>query len=191
MANIRAKPVSTVKSWPATLAPVIRVYHHLDMTQKRFTVDMVTGPDLAVDTLLARHFQDMRSNSPEESCHVMTAQDLRNSGSLLLALRDQSNALCAVGALKPFDAGSDTDVELKSMHMAREKRGLGYGGAVLHSLLQTARSKGAKTAWLETGSQPAFKPARAMYLKAGFEECPPFGDYTLDPLSTFMTLKLQ
>lgn len=153
----------------------------------RFSIDAVAGPDVAVDALLARHFFDMRAGSPEVSCHVMTAQDLRNSGAFLFALRSQTGKVLSVGALKPFKDG----VELKSMHTAREIRGLGYGKAVLQSLLETARNQGAKDAWLETGSEPGFAPARALYRGAGFEVCPPFGTYTADPLSTFMVLKLR
>ncbi|PYG25617.1 GNAT family N-acetyltransferase [Pelagimonas varians] len=157
------------------------------MIQDCFTIDAITGPDTAVDLVLSRHFADMRAGSPEESCHVMTSQGLRNSGALLYALRDHSGEVCAVGALKPFKDG----VELKSMHTVREKRGLGYGGAVLHSLLETAKFQGAKAAWLETGTQPGFAAARAMYFSAGFEECQPFGSYTADPLSTYMVLNLS
>jgi putative acetyltransferase len=34
----------------------------------------------------------------------------------------------------------------------------------------------------------AFAPARALYAPFGFVECPPFGDYRLDPNSVFMKL---
>lgn len=44
---------------------------------------------------------------------------------------------------------------------------------------------------LETGSQPAFAPARALYARFGFEPCGPFDAYTNDPNSFFMTRKLQ
>jgi putative acetyltransferase len=30
-----------------------------------------------------------------------------------------------------------------------------------------------------------------MYARAGFAECPPFGDYVVDPHSIFMTLTLK
>jgi putative acetyltransferase len=35
-----------------------------------------------------------------------------------------------------------------------------------------------------------FAPARGLYLKAGFVECAPFADYSLDPNSVFMTRDL-
>ena len=40
---------------------------------------------------------------------------------------------------------------------------------------------------LETGSQPAFAPARALYARFGFLPCGPFGAYVEDPNSSFMT----
>ena len=43
---------------------------------------------------------------------------------------------------------------------------------------------------LETGAQPEFAPARALYERHGFEYRGPFGDYTDDPNSVFMTKAL-
>ena len=43
---------------------------------------------------------------------------------------------------------------------------------------------------LETGSMAFFEPARALYAKAGFVPCGPFGTYVDDPNSAFMTLVL-
>ena len=43
---------------------------------------------------------------------------------------------------------------------------------------------------LETGTMPEFAPARAFYLRHGFEHCGPFAEYTDDPNSVFMTKKL-
>jgi putative acetyltransferase len=43
---------------------------------------------------------------------------------------------------------------------------------------------------LETGRDPFFDPARAMYAAAGFREGPPFGSYLPDPHSAFLTMLL-
>ena len=43
---------------------------------------------------------------------------------------------------------------------------------------------------VETGSGDAFEAATALYVRYGFERCPPFGDYREDPFSRFMTLAL-
>ncbi|EME23354.1 N-acetylglutamate synthase [Rhodococcus triatomae BKS 15-14] len=42
----------------------------------------------------------------------------------------------------------------------------------------------------ETACREFFEPARRLYLAAGFVECAPFGDYSNDPNSTFMTVTL-
>jgi putative acetyltransferase len=53
--------------------------------------------------------------------------------------------------------------------------------------LHVAKERAYTQLSLETGSVDEFIPARKLYEKYGFEECGPFADYTLDPLSTFMT----
>jgi putative acetyltransferase len=125
--------------------------------------------------------------TPESSCHAMDADGLRRSGSRLYALRDADGIVRAVGALKPLDADG---VELKSMHVARNARGCGLGRTLLAHLLNAARAEGARQAFLETGSEPGFAAARALYESAGFTYCAPFADYTPDPLSVFMTRPL-
>ena len=62
--------------------------------------------------------------------------------------------------------------------------------AILAALLQAALDQGMERVSLETGSAEVFAPARALYAAHGFEDCPPFGHYTLDPLSVFMTRTL-
>jgi putative acetyltransferase len=152
-----------------------------------WTLARVTGPDAAVDALLARHHADMTAQSPAESCHVMTGADLRGTGAALYALRGADGAVAGIGALKPMGRGA---VELKSMHIARDLRGRGAGRELLSHLLDAARATGAASAWLETGTAPTFDAARALYLGHGFAVCPPFGAYRPDPLSVFMTRAL-
>lgn len=147
----------------------------------------VTAPDRRVDALLARHHAAMTAGSPAESCHVMTAEELRASGARLFAARDPDGTISAIGAFRPL---SPTAVEVKSMHTASEARGRGLARRVLDHLLQAAREARAEEVLLETGTAPQFAPARALYVKTGFEPCPPFGGYRDDPLSTFMRLGL-
>jgi len=54
-----------------------------------------------------------------------------------------------------------------------------------------ARDRGLRRLSLETGSMPAFAPARALYARAGFTVCGPFGNYPPSVTSTFMTLVLE
>mgnify|MGYP000591931908 CR=1 FL=1 len=68
-----------------------------------------------------------------------------------------------------------------------EARGRGLSKAMLHHLIGVARSDGCIRLSLETGIQSTFIAARALYARAGFAECGPFGDYKLDPNSVYMT----
>jgi putative acetyltransferase len=63
-------------------------------------------------------------------------------------------------------------------------RGQGIGRAVLDFLEAQARLRGCTRFTLETGVlQPE---ALALYERAGYARCEPFGDYALDPNSVFM-----
>ncbi|MFL4468860.1 GNAT family N-acetyltransferase [Tateyamaria armeniaca] len=146
--------------------------------------DRPDSPD--VQALLIRHFELMRASSPEESCHVMEPGALLERDVTLLAARD-GDAVLGVGALAQVEPGHG---ELKSMHTSAEARGRGVGRAILAGLLNEARAQGMARVSLETGTAGMFAPARALYAAHGFEECPPFGDYTVDPLSVFMTTTL-
>lgn len=147
----------------------------------------VTDPDSGTDALLAAHVALMQSQTPAESCHVMTAADLRAAGARVFAGRDGAGQVVAIGAIKPLGAGT---AELKSMHTAQARRGQGLGRALLLHLMAEARAAGIARLWLETGSETPFAAARALYRSEGFTECPPFADYRPDPLSTFMTREL-
>jgi len=60
----------------------------------------------------------------------------------------------------------------------------------MRHILSTARERGMRRVSLETGSWDYFRPARALYGKHGFAECPPFAEYRPDPNSRFMSLEL-
>jgi putative acetyltransferase len=53
-----------------------------------------------------------------------------------------------------------------------------------------AKIRGYQKLYLETGSQPAFLPARTMYLNRGFKLCEPFEGYIHDVNSVFMSFDL-
>ena len=91
------------------------------------------------------------------------------------------------GALKLLDA---THGEIKSMHTLQTARRSGVGAAMLQHIIEQAKARGTKRLSLETGSFEFFAPARALYTRHGFDECGPFGDYKLDPNSTFMTREI-
>ncbi|GFE52315.1 N-acetyltransferase [Roseobacter cerasinus] len=140
----------------------------------------VHEPDVA--TLLDRHFALMRAQSPPESCHVLPKDELSHPDITLYALRED-DVLLAIGAIRDFGPWG----EVKSMHTAKEARGRGAARALLDALIASAAAKGMQHLSLETGSGPEHMASRRLYASAGFADCPPFGNYTYDPLSHFMT----
>jgi putative acetyltransferase len=100
----------------------------------------------------------------------------------------RSRGIVGTGALVEIGPGHE---EIKSMRTAPQFRGRGVARRLLTFLLDDARRRRMHRVSLETGSMEFFAPARALYAKAGFVTCPPFGSYVDDPHSTFMTLELQ
>ncbi len=92
-----------------------------------------------------------------------------------------------MGALTVLDPGHG---EIKSMHVRSDHRGNGHADSILKALLAEARRRGMTRVSLETGSRAVFAPARALYLRHGFEPTGPFASYTDDPESHYMTLEL-
>jgi putative acetyltransferase len=152
------------------------------------TLRIVPGDfdDTRVVALLAGHFAAMRATGPQESCHVMPLDAMREAGLDFFAVWD-GEVLAGVGAIKRLDAGHG---EIKSMHTAAAYRRRGVGQATLDYLLAHAKGLGLSRLSLETGAGDFFVPARALYARNGFETCEPFGDYKPDPNSAFMTRTL-
>ncbi|WP_374397676.1 GNAT family N-acetyltransferase [Tabrizicola sp.] len=138
-------------------------------------------PDL--ELLFQRHTADMHADTPPESIHMMDKGALAVPDIRFFVLRDAGEPL-GMGAYKRIDAGH---AEIKSMHVLAEARGRGLSKTMLDHLLAAAQSDGFTRLSLETGSQAMFLPARRLYERAGFVECPPFEGYREDPMSVFMT----
>ncbi|MBA4325472.1 MAG: GNAT family N-acetyltransferase [Rhodobacter sp.] len=133
--------------------------------------------------LFDRHTADMHADTPPESIHMMDKGALAAPGIRFFVLRDAGKPL-AMGAFKRIDADH---AEIKSMHVLTEARGRGLSKAMLDHLVARARADGFTRLSLETGVQPTFVAARALYARAGFKDCPPFEGYADDPNSVFMT----
>ncbi|MDP2063938.1 MAG: GNAT family N-acetyltransferase [Phaeovulum sp.] len=142
------------------------------------------APDLAL--LHARHRDAMHADTPPESIHMLPAGALAVPGISFFVMREGGAAL-GMGALKRIDA---QHAEIKSMHILHEARGRGLARQMLAHLLAEAKAAGFARLSLETGAQPSFAAARALYARAGFAECGPFEGYRPDPMSSFMTRAL-
>ncbi len=142
------------------------------------------GADLHL--LMARHTADMHAETPPESIHMMDAGALAAPGIRFFVLRD-AGVPVAMGAVKRLAGGGG---EIKSMHVLAEHRGRGLSRRMLAHLEACARADGLGRLSLETGVQPGFAGARALYARAGYAACPPFEGYAPDPNSVFMTKAL-
>jgi putative acetyltransferase len=147
-------------------------------------VDDLTGPEIA--ELLSAHMEHGNAHSPPESVHALDLDGLRDPDITFWSVW-QDGSLLGCGALRKL---TPEHGELKSMHTARQHRGKGVARVLVEHILAEAKQRGYRQVSLETGSMEAFAPARALYSRFGFEECPPFGSYTLDPYSVFMTREL-
>jgi putative acetyltransferase len=139
-----------------------------------------------VQALLAYHFEQMRSTSPPEACHVLPIDGLRDPAVTFWSARD-GGELVGVGALK--ELASDHG-EIKSMRTAPAALGGGVGRALLNHIMAEARSRGYQRLSLETGSTEPFAAALRLYASEGFEPCGPFGDYEDTPFTRFFTREL-
>lgn len=142
------------------------------------------GADLAV--LMQRHTADMHADTPPESIHMMDAGALAAPGIRFFVMR-QDGVAVGMGAFKRIDGAH---AEIKSMHVLAEHRGRGLSRRMLEHLVAKAQADGFRRLSLETGVQPTFVAARALYARAGFVECGPFDGYWNDPNSVFMTKHL-
>ncbi|VAV96100.1 Uncharacterized N-acetyltransferase YedL [hydrothermal vent metagenome] len=141
---------------------------------------------LEIKALLQRHLDEMVHTTPPESIHALDLDGLRVPEISFWSVWDGRNLL-GCGALKQLD---DRHGEIKSMHVHCDHRGKGIAVTMLKHIMEVARQRSYNRLSLETGSMPAFLPARRLYEKYGFAECPVFGDYKVDPNSVCMTKTL-
>lgn len=157
------------------------------MTTHTIAPDDPRSPDVVA--LLTRHLELMHAQSDPEDVHALDVDALAVPHITFLSARDDdAGTLLGVGALAEIGAGHG---EIKSMHTADAARRRGVAGSLLARLVGLAVDRGYDRVSLETGTQDGFAPARALYARAGFVECPPFGSYAPSPASTFMTLDLS
>ena len=149
-----------------------------------FRIDDLEGPEIRA--LLEEHLRHMHELSPPESVHALDLSGLRKPGITFWTVWS-GLSLLGCGALKELEPAHG---EIKSMRTASAHRRQGVGRAMLCHILGEAGNRSYRRLSLETGSQPAFAPARSLYASFGFEPCGPFADYTDDPNSFFMTRAL-
>jgi len=143
--------------------------------------------DPRVIALLETHLSSAQAETAPGSAHALDLCGLQSPDISFWTIWED-DALVGIGALKRLSADHG---EVKSMHTAQFARGKGVGSALLRHIIATARARGMSRLSLETGSWEYFRPARALYARHGFVECPPFADYVPDRNSIFLSLDLR
>ena len=140
-----------------------------------------------VHELLIKHFIELRSVSPEDSCHVLDIAGLKDPSIKFWSLWDGNN-LMGSGALKFLDKEHG---EFKSIRVSDKFRGKGNGSKVINHLINEAKKLNIKRLSLETGAGDFFLAARKLFLKCGFETCEPFSNYKDNINSVYMTMQIN
>jgi putative acetyltransferase len=141
----------------------------------------------AVADLLRLHLADTAQYSPPESVHALDPAALAVPEISFWAAWD-GDTLLGCGALKALGG---EEGEIKSMRTAPRHVRRGVAAALLEHIISVARARNYRRLSLETGTNPAFEPAHALYRRFGFADCGAFADYPADdPFSRFMSLAL-
>lgn len=144
-------------------------------------VDDLRGPQ--IQQLLQEYLHSMTLYSPPESIHALDFDELRRPEVTFWSAWEEGELL-GCGALLELDRRHG---EIKSMRTARGHLRRGVARTMLTHILGEARRRGYARLSLETGTNPAFAPARELYASFGFVYCEPFAQYLPDPYSVFMT----
>lgn len=149
------------------------------------TVESPLSPDLG--HLFACHEAEGNEGVPPESNHMLDPSALAVPEVRFFVIRHGKEPV-GMGAIKTFAPGQG---EVKSMHVLAKMRGQGLSRRLMQAMIDSAKASGLDALYLETGTQPVFVAARALYQRMGFAECAPFGSYKPDPNSIFMVMKLK
>ena len=144
-------------------------------------LDDLRGPQ--IQQLLEEHLHSMTLYSPPESIHALDLEALRQRELTFWTVWKEGELL-GCGALKELEPRHG---EIKSMRTARAHLRQGVARTMLNHIIDEARRRGYVRLSLETGTNPAFTPARELYASFGFACCEPFAQYVPDPYSVFMT----
>ena len=142
------------------------------------------NPD--VNDLLNKHFVELRSVSPPGSTHVLNIEGLKDKTIKFWSLWEK-NKIIGCGALKFLEKDHG---EFKSIRVADDFRKKGMGAKIINHLIIESKKLNIIRVSVETGAGNFFLPARKLFKKFKFTECPPFAHYKEDPNSCYFTLKL-
>lgn len=150
----------------------------------RITIADLDDPQ--IQEVIAYHQRAMVEGSPPGFSFALDLSSLKAPGVTVWAAHFDGVA-AAIGAIKRLDEKSS---ELKSMRTLPQFLRQGLAAALLETIIAHARAEGFARLSLETGTDPAFEPALALYRRRGFVNGPAFADYTLTDFNQCLHLAL-
>jgi putative acetyltransferase len=151
------------------------------MSQPEISIEPEDPRQADVRRIIAESGAYLQALYPSESNHVVEVDALAAPDAVFLAARRDGELLGSIA----FRIIAPGHAEIKRMFVRAEARGHGVGRRLLEALENAARRRNVERISLETGiRQPE---AIGLYRASGYRDCPPFGTYTPDPLSLFMT----
>ena len=140
-----------------------------------------------VHELLVKHFIELRSVSPEDSCHVLDIAGLREPTIKFWSLWEDDQ-LMGAGAIKFLGKKHG---EFKSIRVNDKFRNKKNGIKIINHLINEARKLNIEKLSLETGAGTFFLPARKLFISCGFKICEPFSHYKDNVNSVYMCLLIS
>ncbi len=140
-----------------------------------------------VNEMLIKHFIELRSVSPKDSCHVLDIEGLKDPSIKFWSLWE-NNELMGSGALKFLDKDNG---EFKSIRVNDKFRKKGNGIKVINHLIDESKKLKIKKLSLETGAGEFFISARKLFIKCGFKDCEPFSHYKKNVNSVYMSMLIS
>lgn len=150
----------------------------------RIERDEVWRPEVVA--LVEYHLRSMHEISPPDSVFALDLSGLKHADVTFWTAWDGEDLL-GMGGLKQLDPEHG---EIKSMRTAPTALRRGVARAMLDHIVREARARGYRRLSLETGSNAPFAPAWALYERAGFLPCAPFGNYSDIRFSRYFSIEL-
>ena len=150
----------------------------------RIERDEVWRPEVVA--LVEYHLRSMHEISPPDSVFALDLSGLKHADVTFWTAWDGEDLL-GMGGLKQLDPEHG---EIKSMRTAPTALRRGVARAMLDHIVREAWARGYRRLSLETGSNAPFAPAWALYERAGFLPCAPFGNYSDIRFSRYFSIEL-
>lgn len=137
-----------------------------------------------VIALLNIQLEEAQANPTRGGAQMLDLAGLRRPDITFWSAWNDAGDLLGYAALRELEPGHG---EIKSLRTSPNQLRRGAGAALISHILGVGRERGYRRLSFETGTTPAFDAVQALCRQFGFTYCDPFGDYTADPQSRFMS----